>query len=285
MTFLSQVALARRTILSSLHCRLVPIDDRGPIVSFSFDDFPRNAYTTGGQILKRFCARGTYYAAVGLMGTRNELGEQFCRNDLLALIEDGHELASHTFSHVSCRSISGDAFRREVEEGQRAIEELTGITAPNFAFPFGEVTLSAKIAMSRKTASCRGIWPGLNGPDIDLNLLRANSLYGDNSQCDRVRELIIENEQRKGWLIFYSHDVCPNPSQFGCTPALLEYAVSLSSEGGARILTVGDVVSELTSGTVSTRYSLSERHVDSMTCGRFISSSHSAPSQNAITLI
>jgi peptidoglycan/xylan/chitin deacetylase (PgdA/CDA1 family) len=246
MTFRSQVALARRRLLSSLYCRLVPITDRGPIVSFTFDDFPRTAYTMGGQILKKFCARGTYYAAAGLMGTRNELGDQFCKDDLLALIEDGHELASHTFSHISCRSTSPDSFRREVEEGQRAVEELTGIAASNFAFPFGEVTLRAKRTMSGKTASCRGIWQGLNGPDIDLNLLRANSLYGDSSQCDQVRRLIIENEQRKGWLIFYSHDVCPNPSRFGCTPRLLEYAVSLASEGSARILTVAETVSELT---------------------------------------
>jgi peptidoglycan/xylan/chitin deacetylase (PgdA/CDA1 family) len=253
MMLRSKVASARRRLLSSLHCRLVPIADRGPIVSFSFDDFPRTAYTIGGQILNRFSARGTYYASVGLMGTRNELGDQFCKDDLLALIDDGHELASHTFSHVSCRSISGDAFRKEVEEGQRAIEELTGVTPSNFAFPFGDVTLSAKRTISAKTTSCRGIWPGLNGPDIDLNLLRANSLYGDSSQCDQVRRLIIDNERRKGWLIFYSHDVGPNPSRFGCTPALLEYAVSLASEGSARILTVGEAVGDLTKSKLCTR--------------------------------
>ncbi len=51
--------------------------NRGPIVSFSFDDFPRTAYSAGGAILERFGVRGTYYAAAGLMNTANELGEQF----------------------------------------------------------------------------------------------------------------------------------------------------------------------------------------------------------------
>jgi peptidoglycan/xylan/chitin deacetylase (PgdA/CDA1 family) len=269
MMLRSKVASARRRLLSSLHRRLVPIGDRGPIVSFSFDDFPRTAYAIGGRILKTFGARGTYYAAVGLMGTRNELGEQFCKDDLLALIDDGHELGSHTFSHVSCRSTSGNAFAKEVEEGQRAIEELTGTNPDNFAFPFGDVTLSAKRTISAKRASCRGIWQGLNGPDIDLNLLRANSLYGDSSQCDQIRRLIKENERQKGWIIFYTHDVRPNPSRFGCTPALLEYAVSLASEGGARILTVGEAVSELSTRNLDTRDCLiqSQRHnIDSTTC-------------------
>jgi hypothetical protein len=72
--------------------------------------------------------------------------------------------------------------------------------------------------------------------------LRANSLYGGDDRRAEVQELILENERRKGWLIFYSHDVRPNPSRFGCTPELLKFAVSFASRQSSCILTVGDVV-------------------------------------------
>jgi peptidoglycan/xylan/chitin deacetylase (PgdA/CDA1 family) len=257
MNVRAQIGSLRRQLLSSAYSRRVPLGPRGPIVSFAFDDFPRTALTGGGRILKSYGVRGTYFAAIGLMNSSNELGEQFRPEDLDSLLADGHELGSHTFGHVSCRSVSQSTFIREVEKGRKAIEELTGQTdSGNFAFPFGEVTLNAKRVLGKGVASCRGIWQGLNGPEVDLNLLRANSLYGDRDKSDRIKELILENERQKGWLIFYSHDVRDTPSRFGCTPALLEFAVSFASRRRARILTVADVVAEL-AGTSRQQTSLS----------------------------
>jgi peptidoglycan/xylan/chitin deacetylase (PgdA/CDA1 family) len=228
-----------------VYSRRVSLGNRGPIVSFTFDDFPRSAFTIGGQILKNYGVRGTYYAAVGLMNKSNELGEQFRRHDLDALLSDGHELASHTFSHISCYSVSDINFRKEVKEGQRAIKELTTRSdSGNFAFPFGEVTAKAKKTIGSTVLSSRSIWSGLNGPEVDLSLLRANSLYGDRDKCAKVRELILDNERRRTWLIFYSHDVDDTPSRYGCTPELLESAVLLASRA-ARILTVAEVVTDL----------------------------------------
>ena len=59
----------RSAILSRLHRRTIPLGDRGPIVSFTFDDFPRTAATAGAAILESFGARGTFYTAAGLMNT------------------------------------------------------------------------------------------------------------------------------------------------------------------------------------------------------------------------
>ena len=94
-------------------------------------------------------------------------------------------------------------------------------------------------------ASCRSIWDGLNGPDVDLSLLRANSIYGDDNQAETAKQLILQNEKQKSWLIFYTHDVRPNPSRFGCAPAVLEAVVSFACRSGARIMTVADVLAEM----------------------------------------
>jgi len=238
----------RRRLISSTFQRRFALGDRGPIVSFTFDDFPRSALTEGGAMLKSFGARGTFYTAMGLMGSVTELGEQFRQVDLDTLLGDGHELGHHTLGHVSCRSSTPDNFIEEVKRGRTAIEKLTGSARPgNFAFPYGEVTLRGKRLVGAQVASARGIWPGFNGPVVDMNLLRANSLYGDGAECGRVKELILENERRRSWIIFYTHDVRPSPSRYGCTPDLLEFAVSYAAQRGARILPVADVVAELVS--------------------------------------
>jgi peptidoglycan/xylan/chitin deacetylase (PgdA/CDA1 family) len=248
VTMRAALGEVRRTVISSTFERRIPLGSSGPIVSFTFDDFPRSALTVGGEVLKTFGARGTYYTAIGLMNSVTELGEQFRREDLESLLHDGHELGHHTFGHISCRSVPARNFREDVRKGRAAVEKLTGYWTPsNFAYPFGEVTLGAKRLVGAEVASSRGIWPGFNGPVVDLSLLRANSLYGDLSSCSKVQDLILENERRQSWIIFYTHDVRSAPSQYGCTPELLEFAVSFASQRKARILKIADVIAELVS--------------------------------------
>lgn len=242
----SRIGGVRRYLWCSFHSRLVPLGNRGPIVTFSFDDFPRTALTNGASIVERYGGRATYYVTMGLMGTDNHLGEQFRIEDLRSLIERGHEVASHTFSHLSAQNTSFQVFRQDVDRCEKAIRESISVgPSNNFAYPYGEVTLTAKKQLGPRMRSCRGTCTGFNGPDVDLNLLRANSLYGDIDQADAAKQLILENENRRTWLIFYSHDVVRKPSRFGCTPALLEAVVSFASDRGARMMTVADVVGEL----------------------------------------
>ena len=110
MSLRSQLGKVRQLLLSASHPRQVSLANREPVVTFCFDDFPRTAYSVGGAILTRFGARGTYYAALGLMNTENDLGDQFTRRDLDSLLADGHELACHTFSHISCRGVPLSSF-------------------------------------------------------------------------------------------------------------------------------------------------------------------------------
>jgi peptidoglycan/xylan/chitin deacetylase (PgdA/CDA1 family) len=238
MALRSQLGKAREFVLTSLHRRPVAKTIAGPVVSFCFDDFPRTAFRTGGSILAALGARGTYYAALGLMNSQNDLGEQFTAEDLDSLLAGGHELASHTFYHSSCRKLPLTAFERDVEKGKFAISEMTGFTPSNFAYPYGHVTTSAKKRIGMRMRSCRGIYSGANGPTADLNLLRANSLYGDVDQLPRVESLLNKNANTQNWVIFYTHDVRSNPSPFGCTPQLLERAISAALAFGFRISTV-----------------------------------------------
>lgn len=245
MNLRSNLGAARRKILCSLYRRTVPLGRVGPVVSFTFDDFPRTAYSAGGAILEAFGARGTYYVAPGLMNVSGELGEQFHVDDLHSLLEKGHELGSQTFRHSSSRSVSLATFRDDVEKGRKALEKMTGVDPTNFAYPYGHATLRSKKDIGPSLTSSRSNFPGFNGPDVDLNLLKANRLYGDVDRSTAAQELILENVDRKGWLIFYTHDVRIDASVYGCTPALFKSAVSFASRGGSRILTVQAVLAEL----------------------------------------
>ena len=242
MTLRSQLGRLRAKMLSAVHSRPLPLHNQGPVVSFCFDDFPRTAYTTGGAILKSFGVCGTYYAALGLMNTTNELGDQLRQEDIDSLLADGHELGCHTFSHVSCRTVPLKLFESDVLEGRRAIRALTGCDAENFAYPRGHVSIRSKKRIGAHMSSCRGIYGGINDPVADLNLLRANSLYGDIDQHARFESLVSANVARRGWLIFYTHDVRRNPSAYGCTPEFFDQTVALAAESGCRIASIKEAL-------------------------------------------
>lgn len=223
--------------------RPVLLPRAGPLVSFAFDDFPRTAYAVGGNILKNLGIRATFYVATGLMNRTNSSGEQFRLEDLYSAAADGHELATHTFDHTSSHSASLDVFLADVRKGYKAMSEIPDLpVSAHFAYPNGQVTLAAKRAVGKEMTSCRGIYGGLNGSVIDLNLLRANSLYGGIDRLGAARSLLRENERRNGWLIFYTHDVRPLPSAYGCTPELLESVARAAIERSIGILPVGEVL-------------------------------------------
>jgi len=243
MLLRSQIASTRRKALCALARRDVLISSDRPLISFSFDDFPRTALTVGGTILQEAGVHGTYYVALGLINTLNHLGPHFSKEDLLDLLATGHELASHTYSHASARTAGLTNYAHDVEKGYQALAGTLGLNASRqFAYPYGEITLRVKRTIGPKMQSCRGIYPGLNGPHVDLNLLRANHLYGDTSQFAAAEALIKQNSWGKSWLIFYTHDVQQNPSPYGCTPALLEQVVRTAVTSGARIATVAEVI-------------------------------------------
>jgi peptidoglycan/xylan/chitin deacetylase (PgdA/CDA1 family) len=235
-------------IISTVGRREFRLPDVGPLVSFSFDDFPRSALHVGGAILKSYGISGTYYAAMGLMGTANGMGPQFRTEDLERLLKDGHELGSHTFGHRSCRALPLRDFEAEVIKGKEAVERITGPgRSHHFSYPYGHVTLRAKGRVGARLASCRGIFPGINTSPVDLNLLRANNLYSWSFDLDAIGRLLTQNGKQRGWLIFYTHDISDQPSAFGCTPSQFESVVKLVTRAGGTALPVGKVAGSTTS--------------------------------------
>ena len=244
--FRSALERIRRPVLLGSHRRIVSLRDAPPLVSFTFDDFPRSAFLAGGQILAARGARGTYYVAPGLRDTSNHLGEMFSERDLHGLVAAGHELASHTLSHASSWAMSTQEYEVEITRGEEALQAVVAAgPSGNFSFPYGHVTIAAKEAAAQHCRSCRSTLEGFHGPTADLNLLRANKLYSDSIPLSRVSALIEAHARPGRWLIFYTHDVRDSPSPFGCTPGYLEAAVRAAIDAGASVVTVAEALARI----------------------------------------
>jgi len=229
----------RRRAASLLFKRPFPISLQRPLISFTFDDFPRSALLVGGTILNRFGLVGTYYAALGLLGTETPSGQIFVAGDLMTLFERGHELGCHTFSHCDSWDTGTAAFQNSVIENRVALSGLLpGAEFKSFSYPISLPRPLTKARIADYFLCCRAGGQTLNVGKADLNQLSAYFLEKSRHNIQAVKDLIDHNRQVQGWLIFATHDISDNPTPFGCTPEFFEQVVQYAVSSGASILPV-----------------------------------------------
>lgn len=217
-----------------------------PLVSFTFDDFPATAYRTAGRVLEGYGFCGTYYTSMGLLGTESKMGKLFSVDDLLHLNEAGHEIGCHTFRHNKWSEQSLEEFERDLRRNaEQLTKELPELQLDVFSCPNGVVKPRYHRRLSQQFRCIRTIIPGINRGVIDLNHVRAVRLYDSEIDELQIRRLLSELADRPGWLVFYTHDVRDNPSQYGVTPALFESAVEQVAASQAEVCTVSQTLDRL----------------------------------------
>ena len=213
-----------------------------PVISFTFDDFPRSALTNGGAILRQYGFSGTYYACFGLLGLENPTGEIFRAEDLGALMRQGHELACHTFDHCDSWETSPHEFEASILRNQQAAaQHVPGVTLKSLSYPISWPRPATKRRIASFFECARGGGQGFNAGVVDLNYLDAFFIEQSRDNFDAIKRIIDDNTQAIGWLIFATHDVSDTPTRFGCAPALFERIVDYVAKSGAHVLRVRDV--------------------------------------------
>jgi peptidoglycan/xylan/chitin deacetylase (PgdA/CDA1 family) len=241
----------RRLAFTALFRDPITMRNDAPIISFTFDDFPRSAYHVGGTILKTYGFRGTYYAALGLMGTHAPVGDIFTREDLDNVVADGHELGCHTFAHCHSWNTAPKVFERSIIENERRLHELLPQASfRTFAYPIAGPRPHTKRRAARHFPCCRFGGQIYNAGVTDRYLLSAYFLEQGRHDPDSVKRMIDRNSDACGWLILATHDVCDTPTRFGVTPGFFEDIVRHASRSGAAVLPAGDAW-DIVSGKLS----------------------------------
>jgi len=220
-----------------------------PIVSFTFDDFPKTAFTNGAKILEKYNVKGTYYISFGLINSLYEIGETCSAEDVKELIDKGHDIGCHTYSHVCLKNFFAlrqphlglKKYREDIVKNKKAYQKITSNRNLNhFAYPHGVISIKAKIVSGEYFKTCRSTIEGINSGILDLNSLKANNLYSASKPIEEIISLINKNIHQRGWLIFYTHDVSIDPSPWGCNLQYFEEIVKRASETN-EVLSVDDV--------------------------------------------
>ena len=135
-----------------------------PLAALTFDDGPDPEFTP-----RIFGVLARY----GLRATFNVMGYNAVRHrDLIqALMDNGHELGNHTWSHEDLAFQSPAATARQLDRALVAIEQIAGVRPRFFRPPWGELTGAAVQAAARLGHDIL-LWSVTRGP-AGARVLRA----------------------------------------------------------------------------------------------------------------
>lgn len=222
------------------------IGTRGPLISFTFDDFPQSALHVGGAILNRHGLAGTYYVSFGLLGKDAPTGRIAAAEDLAGLVERGHELGCHTYSHCDSWETDTRTFENSIVENRAALRRLLpGADFKTFSYPISPPRPRTKAKMASHFECCRSGGQTFNTGTADLNQLSAYFLEKTRHDGQAVKDVIDHNRQARGWLILATHDIADEPTPYGCTPEFFQEVVQYAVSSGARILPVAGALQAL----------------------------------------
>jgi len=214
-----------------------------PMVSFTFDDFPDSAASIGAPILEGYDAKATFYVSGSQVDKWSDHWQGVAADKIVELHRRGHEIGCHTFSHARATDLDATRLAAEIEENRRYLLGLDpSIQIENFAYPYGLGSVWRKTQLAKTFRSSRGIIPGINSGVVDLQYLRSTPLINAHIDDERIGRAFDALVESNGWLIFYGHDVAAEPSPYGCTPALLRYALDAAAKRNVAIMTIADAL-------------------------------------------
>jgi len=208
-----------------------------PMVTISFDDAPSSSARNGAAILRSHGVSGTYFISAGLMAQDSHLGAYTSAEEIRALHGAGFEIACHTYSHLDCGRAAAPEIESDIEENQIVLKNL-GIPLPRtFAYPYGDVSTQAKAVVDKRYLASRALHHGLIVAGTDLNQAPGVGIEGKCGEQTAMEWLQRANAMPHSWLVLYTHDVRKNPSDWGCTPEVLNRIVARGLELGFDFVT------------------------------------------------
>lgn len=212
-----------------------------PLLSLTFDDFPRSAWLESKPLLRAYNARATFYASESFRSQTDGNVAFFTGDDLIEVAEHGHEIGCHTYDHGSCILRGVAQVRESVERNAAALRAILGNFQPKtFAYPYGHASLLSRHMLMHRYETCRGISHKWDARVFDRSLVPALGLERHRRGRYDWPMIIEQVAARNGWLVVLTHDVSPDPTDYGCTHDELHRLMDLAKSYGFLFTTMSD---------------------------------------------
>jgi peptidoglycan/xylan/chitin deacetylase (PgdA/CDA1 family) len=102
-------------------------------VMLTFDDSEEEHYTIAAAEMKKYGFKGVFF----LMTVTMDRPGYMTKDQIKALSDEGHVIASHTWDHHSVKKYQEKDWETQIEKPVKQLQSITGKPIKYFAYPFG----------------------------------------------------------------------------------------------------------------------------------------------------
>ena len=158
----------------------------GRELAVTFDDGFRNQPTNAAPLLREVGFSACFFLIADLVSASDGDAARICRerlhlpgpvepltwDDAAALLEQGHEVGSHTVTHPNLAQLEPDDIERELRASKELIERQLEREVAHVSAPYGEVArFSPAISEAARTVGYKSCATAIRGPN------RTNDVY------------------------------------------------------------------------------------------------------------
>jgi len=246
----SMLKTIKLLVIENVFTRKININLDKAIISFTFDDVPITAATNGAAILEKHNLTGTYYVALGIeninKGENSKTRKFIDESEVNQLHFNGDDIGCHTYSHLNQRKHTSNTVIKDCNKNTKSLQNILNTPSiEHFSYPFGMVNPFCKKRLRNKYKTLRTSDPGINYGNTDMSHLRAINLYSNSIDRSELLEMIGLAIHNKAWLIFYTHDVCDQPSEWGVKTEDFKWLVEQCVKSESEILNINDAYKKI----------------------------------------
>jgi len=196
-----------------------------PMVSVTFDDIYASAADFGARKLEKRGWKGTYYIT-GKYARLAAAPEYAKVEQVKALMAHGHELGSHSDTHLALSTLSNSDVTFNIKTNYDYLKSL-GQAPVGIAYPFGDFSAAVEAEVKLFHEYARTSLAGLNDQSADPYRLRVLPVTNTTTNQE-ILSWIDDAESSSTWLILLFHELTDDIPEETYVTAKSQYEQVLS---------------------------------------------------------
>lgn len=179
--------------------------DRAAAISYTFDDGLRDQFTLAVPMLNEVGFKGTFFVIPGSIAETPDLAVQKQNEkrswgsiswpELKAMSDQGHEIASHTWSHPNLTKLTPGEVDNEFSKASEAIRTHIGYLPVTLAFPFNASTPEVQAAALKHHIAFRAYQIGLG----EKSTVESLDAWADKQVLDKTWGVLMSHAIANGY--------------------------------------------------------------------------------------
>lgn len=233
--------------------RAQPVPDARGRVVFTFDGNWAGQLQAAASLEEHgYCA--TFYVAPGTMRQGPYFTQFLSREEVRDLARAGHDVGSHTLTHVDLTQVDDERLRVELAQSQAELEAITGRPVTSIAYPHGAFDGRVTREASLHYLAGRGVEFDLREDSIEaVQAYRfgEDDPYempafgiGEDTTLEQAKALVDHAYENDAVVILSFQDLRDDPRDFDWTPERLSQLIAYVAERDVRVQTMDQLVTE-----------------------------------------